>query len=100
MPNTITNTGNDQTTDREVNTIKHIKTFFFCCQVRQLNSMGVEGIYAEDDGLDYAPSLIQPSIMSPGSVIYGGPPSYRSKPASPGLGQIFTLILGNFSSQF
>ena len=53
-------------------------------QVRQLNSMGVEGIYAEDDAADYAPSLIQPSIVPPGSVIYGGPPSYRSKPASPG----------------
>ncbi len=46
--------------------------------------MGVEGIYAEDDGVDYAPSLIQPSVLPPGSVIYGGPPSYRSKPASPG----------------
>ncbi len=52
--------------------------------MRQLNSMGVEGIYAEDDGVDYAPSLIQPSVAPPGSVVLGGPPSYRSKPASPG----------------
>ena len=68
----------------------------FLPKVRQLNSMGVEGIYAEDDAPDgYAPSIIPPpsiihtqtlgpppppSVVA-GSVIYG-PPSYKSKPGS------------------
>ncbi len=78
----------------------------FLPKVRQLNSMGVEGIYAEDDAHDgYSPSVIQapsfipapqmnhmgppmtslgppppPSVIG-GSVIYG-PPSYKSKPGS------------------
>ena len=54
-------------------------------QVRQLNSMGVEGIYAEDDAPEYAASLVAPSI-APGSIVAGsvvyGPPSYKSKRGS------------------
>ena len=53
-------------------------------QVRQLNSMGMEGIYAEDDVPDYAgsailpPTMIRTPSMAPGSIAFG-PPSYASK---------------------
>lgn len=56
----------------------------FLPKVRQLNSMGMEGIYAEDDVPDYAGSAILPPTilhtpsMAPGSIALG-PPSFTSK---------------------
>ncbi|KAI0209991.1 putative metabotropic glutamate receptor mgl-1 [Lamellibrachia satsuma] len=56
----------------------------FLPKVRQLNSMGMEGIYAEDDMPDYAgsailpPTLMHTPSMAPGSVVLG-PPSFTGK---------------------
>ena len=54
----------------------------FLPKVRQLNSMGVEGIYAEDDQLDFSGSVIQGNSvihgnLPPGSIVYS-PPTYKS----------------------
>lgn len=54
----------------------------FLPKVRQLNTLGVEGIYAEDDVPEgYAPSILPPGSVIAGSVAYTSPPSYKSNKA-------------------